>query len=450
MSSPKPTIFLSYASEDRASIRQLRDALVEAGLDLWYDESELGGGDAWDQKIRRQIRDCDYFMPVISATTERRKEGYFRREWRIAVERSLDMADDVMFLLPVCLDDTNELHARVPEKFISLQWLRLPGGTPTPALHALLRKLAAGDHAVPPVLEKSAPAKRSSRATPPTLPSGKQPAENHHDGPPPMPAFPHLSEKANIGHSFKFIAEVIWWVITAAWLLIKRAPRWIRILLSIWFVFFVFSTCTRNGSSDKPAKPSAEKSAQTKEESDAKKAAANKAVRDAMEKFSQFTQPKPGTGTEPPSTIGAVGSEIARSIASGLEGLESYGKQIVVAPFAFGNASEAESKKLSDILAALYGQLALKRPEETAISTAPLATSDEQSTVALGKRLGADYVLCAQFLNDNGAPTLDVRLLKTSDASIAWQSTYPLADKDATELGTQIATAVLAATPAKP
>ena len=49
-------------------------------------------------------------MPVISAQTEARREGYFRREWRLAVDRSHDMADDVMFLLPVVIDGTGVLY----------------------------------------------------------------------------------------------------------------------------------------------------------------------------------------------------------------------------------------------------------------------------------------------------------------------------------------------------
>jgi hypothetical protein len=68
-----------------------RDALPGFGLEVWYDESDLGGGEAWDQKIRRQIRECGYFMPLVSAQTEARLEGYFQREWRMAVERTLDM-----------------------------------------------------------------------------------------------------------------------------------------------------------------------------------------------------------------------------------------------------------------------------------------------------------------------------------------------------------------------
>jgi hypothetical protein len=64
---------------NRTCSRSIGDALTKFGVDVWLDESELGGGDAWDQKIRRQIRECDYFMPVVSARTEARHEGYFRR-----------------------------------------------------------------------------------------------------------------------------------------------------------------------------------------------------------------------------------------------------------------------------------------------------------------------------------------------------------------------------------
>src|ERR1700742_4748972 len=136
---PMPTVFLSYASWDREDARTLRDALRALGLEVWYDESELGGGEAWDQKIRKQIRECDYFMPLISAQTEARAEGYFRREWRLAVERTLDMADDHAFLLPVVLDETRQSGARVPEKFLSVQWVRVPGGKANAALESLCK-----------------------------------------------------------------------------------------------------------------------------------------------------------------------------------------------------------------------------------------------------------------------------------------------------------------------
>ena len=174
----RPSVFISYASADRASARTLRDALAAAGLDVWLDEEELGGGEAWDAKIRNQIRTCTYFMPVISSTTEVRREGYFRREWRFAVERTLDLADDVMFLVPIVIDNTRDVGARVPEKFFSVQWLRVPGGQATDELRELATKLATGEavSAHPPVPAAAVP--RSARRV------TEKPA------PPPFPRFP--------------------------------------------------------------------------------------------------------------------------------------------------------------------------------------------------------------------------------------------------------------------
>ena len=68
----------------------------------------------------------------------------------MAVERTLDMADDHAFLLPVVIDDTGQSGARVPEKFMSIQWVRAPGGQPNAALQALCRRLVTGDPAAAP------------------------------------------------------------------------------------------------------------------------------------------------------------------------------------------------------------------------------------------------------------------------------------------------------------
>src|SRR5215468_116393 len=158
-----PSVFLSYASEDRSAAQTLKEALSALGLDVWYDESGLDGGDVWDQKIRRQIRECDFFMPVISAQTDARPEGYFRREWRLAVERTLDMADDHAFLLPVVIDDTMQARARVPDKFLAVQWTRAGGGQPNAALEALCRRLISGHSVAPQAAKSSQPQSAAAR-----------------------------------------------------------------------------------------------------------------------------------------------------------------------------------------------------------------------------------------------------------------------------------------------
>ena len=128
MSELSRAVSLSYASQDAEAARCICDALRAGGIEVWFDQSELRGGDAWDRQIRKQIHDCALFIPIISATTQGRTEGYFRREWKLAVDRTHDMADDTPYLLPVIIDDTPDDTARVPDKFREVQWTRLRGG----------------------------------------------------------------------------------------------------------------------------------------------------------------------------------------------------------------------------------------------------------------------------------------------------------------------------------
>jgi len=130
--SPAGAIFVSYAREDAEPARRIAEALRGFGVEVWFDQNELRGGDAWDAKIRRQIRECALFLPVISAKTQERREGYFRREWNLAVDRTLDMSASAAFIVPVIIDDTRESEADVPEQFLRAQCTRLPQGRPTP------------------------------------------------------------------------------------------------------------------------------------------------------------------------------------------------------------------------------------------------------------------------------------------------------------------------------
>ena len=84
MSEPTQAVFLSYASQDADAARRICVALRAAGVEVWFDQSELVGGDMWNQKIRRQIKYCALLIPIISANTQSRTEGYFQLEWRRA------------------------------------------------------------------------------------------------------------------------------------------------------------------------------------------------------------------------------------------------------------------------------------------------------------------------------------------------------------------------------
>src|ERR1700747_447318 len=83
--------FLSYASQDAEAAQKICEALRASGIEVFLDRSELRGGDAWDQKIRREIQACALFVPIVSQHTQERLEGYFRHEWNLAIERTHHM-----------------------------------------------------------------------------------------------------------------------------------------------------------------------------------------------------------------------------------------------------------------------------------------------------------------------------------------------------------------------
>ena len=146
---PTAAVFLSYASQDAEAAKRICETLRAAGIEVWFDQSELRGGDVWDQSIRRQIKNCTLFLPVISHTTHDRREGYFRLEWKLAIDRSHLMDANMAFLLPVVIDDTHDNDDRVPERFREVQWTRLPAGEAPPAFVERVHRLLSGETSTP-------------------------------------------------------------------------------------------------------------------------------------------------------------------------------------------------------------------------------------------------------------------------------------------------------------
>ena len=138
---PSGAVFLSYASQDAKVAKRVSEALRAAGIEVWFDQSELRGGDAWDQSIRKQIKNCALFMPIISAHTQTRLEGYFRLEWKLAEDRSHLMAKGKAFIVPVTVDGTGDQEAQVPDAFLAVQWTKSPGGETPPGFGEQVKKL---------------------------------------------------------------------------------------------------------------------------------------------------------------------------------------------------------------------------------------------------------------------------------------------------------------------
>ena len=168
MTEPARAVFLSYASQDAEAARRIADTLRAAGVEVWFDQSELRGGDVWDQKIRHQIRDCALFLPIISSHTQERTEGYFRLEWRLADQRTHLMGRTRPFIVPVCVDDTPETDADVPDAFSAAQWTRLHNGDAGPVFVERVLRLLSPEAA-------HAPGAVRSLAAPAVPPTGTAP-----------------------------------------------------------------------------------------------------------------------------------------------------------------------------------------------------------------------------------------------------------------------------------
>jgi TolB-like protein len=392
---PAPTIFLSYASEDRQSARLIGDALPAYGIEVWYDESELGGGDAWDQKIRRQIRDCDYFMALVSANTEARHEGYFRREWRLAVERTLDMADDHLFLLPVVIDDTNEASARVPEKFLTVQWLRVPGGRPTPALEALCRRLVAGG-TLPSAPSKKSPAPAVRTAIPPAATT--------------LPEFPTQEP----GQRVKFGVAVLGWAARSSWALYKRLPRWVRWLLIMWLVVVLLERgCTSGGHHRQSSELSPE----------------------AAQKVNTIARQYQGNTNT--ADVAKLAAQFAREFSDDAKGT-AHRSAVLALPFG-APAGDAAGAKLADsAFAQVYGRVAVSHHGHIGMASEPVTSCDLAAILERGREQHAEYVLCGAVGAQGAAQVLSIDILSMEDKSLLWSKAYPVAGADPAAIASEV------------
>lgn len=75
MSEKKWDIFISHASEDKATVaRPLTTALIRAGVRVWLDEHELFVGDSLSEKIDEGLSQCRFGVVILSP-------AFFAKHW---------------------------------------------------------------------------------------------------------------------------------------------------------------------------------------------------------------------------------------------------------------------------------------------------------------------------------------------------------------------------------
>ncbi|MBK8245839.1 MAG: toll/interleukin-1 receptor domain-containing protein [Gemmatimonadetes bacterium] len=127
-----PSVFISYANEDRAMAEAIATALQVHGLDAWLDKGDhperLHAGDDFRRRIRERIAGSELFVAVLSPRAAARPEGFYRREWEWALERASAIAPDVPFLVPVALDGLSYRNAGIPERMRTVHWITANSG----------------------------------------------------------------------------------------------------------------------------------------------------------------------------------------------------------------------------------------------------------------------------------------------------------------------------------
>ena len=145
---PTGAIFVSYASENLEAATRLVGGLRAAGLDVWFDKSTLQMGDDWARSIRRGIKECSLFMPVISrqSISEANRRRGFWREWNEADDFARGMGLDEPYIVPAVIDETRIDYAPLPDSFLKAQGRSLPNGTVTLDVAEQLRDLVRDFH----------------------------------------------------------------------------------------------------------------------------------------------------------------------------------------------------------------------------------------------------------------------------------------------------------------
>ena len=72
-------VFISYSRQDMEFVQRLAADLQNAGLDVWWDLSDIQGSDVWEKRIEEGLRTSQHFIVVL--TPDSLESRWVRREY---------------------------------------------------------------------------------------------------------------------------------------------------------------------------------------------------------------------------------------------------------------------------------------------------------------------------------------------------------------------------------
>lgn len=136
---PRDAVFVSYAHEDRDAACRLALQLHQANVPVWLDKERLRVGQDYERSLEHAVRNCSFFLSLVSTATEGDAARYVHRERAWAASR---FQDGYVFYLPIIVDETPDAAVKLePECFARIHRNRLPGGEANERFIQRLRSL---------------------------------------------------------------------------------------------------------------------------------------------------------------------------------------------------------------------------------------------------------------------------------------------------------------------
>lgn len=139
-------IFISYASEDFATAKQIYELLEKLGGNgtAWYDKKKLRVGEDFDATIKNRIKQCRRFMPLISKNVLTATDRYVKKEWDFACKvYEVGWNSSGEYISPIIIDDTNPYDKEkqlIPNEFQQKHAININSSDFEEQLRVLIRK----------------------------------------------------------------------------------------------------------------------------------------------------------------------------------------------------------------------------------------------------------------------------------------------------------------------
>jgi len=112
-------VFLCHASTDKPKVRELYRYLRRRGVNPWFDEEHLVGGQDWQVEIPKALASSDAIIICLTKNSVD-KEGYIQKEIKFALDKALEMPEGRIFLIPIKFEE-----CEVPFTLSRYQWVDL-------------------------------------------------------------------------------------------------------------------------------------------------------------------------------------------------------------------------------------------------------------------------------------------------------------------------------------